>query len=67
MKTIHDFSKQQLDNSQALNTKGGSYNIFCEIYIGRQNYRNEPIDQGVLGELMVWDEGLNAAIAKYMQ
>ncbi|MFK7948887.1 MAG: hypothetical protein AB8G11_14940 [Saprospiraceae bacterium] len=65
MKTIQSFSKNQLDSTQSSNTKGGAYNIFCEIYIGRQQYKGEEVEQSVLNQLMKWDQGLNAAIQKY--
>lgn len=60
MKNLQTFANNQLTQKQGASIKGGAtYNIFCEIYIGRQESKNEPIDQTVLNRLMKWDTGLN--------
>ena len=48
MRKLTSFSTNKLNDKQAANTKGGAYNIFCEIYIGRQEARGEEIDPNVL-------------------
>jgi hypothetical protein len=64
MKKLQSFSGSALAPKEANNVKGG-LNIFCEIYIGRQEAKGEAVDQFVLKTLMVWDDGLNKARAKY--
>lgn len=60
MKNLQAFSTNRLNESQVANIKGGgTINIFCEIYIGRQNYLGEAIDNAVLERLMKWDDGVN--------
>lgn len=59
MKNLQDFSINALSTQEATNLKGGAYNIFCELYIGRQERKGEEVDQGVLGKLMNWDTALN--------
>ncbi|NJN78276.1 MAG: hypothetical protein HC803_08055 [Saprospiraceae bacterium] len=58
MKNLQSFSKNALNAEQTNNTKGGAYNIFCEIYVGRQTAKGEAIDPEVMSKLMVWDKGL---------
>ncbi len=59
MKNLQDFSKNAVSMEETKNVKGGAYNIFCEIYIGRQESRGEEVDPNVLGKLMVADNALN--------
>jgi hypothetical protein len=60
MKNLQDFSANSISKKEATDVKGGAYNIFCELYIGRQERKGEPVDQGVLNTLMKWDAGLNS-------
>ena len=64
MKNLQAFSENRLDAEQANNTKGGAYNIFCEIYVGRQEAKGEEIDPAMMQQMMLWDKGLNDFMAK---
>jgi hypothetical protein len=63
MKNLQDFSINAVSTQEATNLKGGAYNIFCELYIGRQESKGEEVDPAVLNRLMKWDTGLNSYLA----
>lgn len=63
MKNLQDFSINSISTAETTNLKGGAYNIFCELYIGRQTRKGEPVDSAVLSKLMKWDTGLNSYFA----
>jgi hypothetical protein len=58
-KSLNQFKKFELTNTQMGTQTGGAVNIFCELYIGRQERKGEPVNQGILNVLMQWDQGLS--------
>ena len=52
-----------LDKEKQYATKGGTVNVFCQIYIQYKESQGEPVDPEVLAIAMEWDQSLSEFLA----